>query len=331
MSKKKKRFLLLLLGTADSGKSTFSKQMTIIHTDSGFTREELIGIIPILRDNVLCSIKILITACQIWIIPFSDELQESKVEVEAATILNETIARHVTVLWNSIPIQSAYERRESLQLPGGASSCQYLFENVERFSRNDFVPNIEDMLRVKIKTTGVKETEFTVNKSDFVMIDVGGQRREREKWLPFFHDATAIIWLVALNEFDMFLEEDEEQKINRLEESLTLFSRVSRDKFLKEVPFIVFLNKADLFTEKIKTQPLSNYYSDYDDFVKKLSRPDLSDFDAGCEYMADRFDKVFKGCRLYTFVTCALNTDNCRKVFSAVNDAIIARMFADNF
>jgi len=233
----------------------------------------------------------------------------------------------VTVLWKSDPIQIAYERREYLQLPGGASSTQYYFENAERFARNDFVPTIDDMLRVKIKTTGVKETHFTVNKADFVMIDVGGQRREREKWLPFFHDATAVIWLVALNEFDMFLEE--EHKINRLDESLTLFSKVSRNDWLKEVPFILFLNKADLFEEKIKSQPLSTFYSDYNDFVKKL--PSMNDYDAGCAYMANRFERVFQGCRLYTFVTCALNTENCRKVFLAVNDAIIARMFADNF
>jgi len=191
------------------------------------------------------------------------------------------------------------------------------------------MPNIDDMLRVKIKTTSVKETKFTVSKSEFVMVDVGGQRREREKWLPFFNDATAVIWLVALNEYDMFLEE-EEQKINRLDESLTLFEKLSRSQWLKDVPFIVFLNKADLFGEKIKSLPLSAYYHDYNDFVKKLS-PSVNDMDAGCEYMANRFEKVFRGCRLYTFVTCALNTDNCRKVFSAVNDSIIAKMFDDNF
>lgn len=43
------------------------------------------------------------------------------------------------------------------------------------------------------------------------MFDVGGQRSERKKWIHCFESVTAIIFCVALSEYDMVLAEDDEQ------------------------------------------------------------------------------------------------------------------------
>ena len=37
------------------------------------------------------------------------------------------------------------------------------------------------------------------------MVDVGGQRNERKKWIHCFQDVTAIIFCVASNEFVVYL------------------------------------------------------------------------------------------------------------------------------
>lgn len=42
------------------------------------------------------------------------------------------------------------------------------------------------------------------------MLDVGGQRSERKKWIHCFEGVTAIIFCVALSEYDLVLAEDEE-------------------------------------------------------------------------------------------------------------------------
>lgn len=42
------------------------------------------------------------------------------------------------------------------------------------------------------------------------MFDVGGQRSERKKWIHCFEGVTAIIFCVALSEYDMLLAEDDE-------------------------------------------------------------------------------------------------------------------------
>ena len=42
------------------------------------------------------------------------------------------------------------------------------------------------------------------------IFDIGGQRSERKKWIQCFEGVTAIIFLVALSEYDMSLFEDQE-------------------------------------------------------------------------------------------------------------------------
>jgi hypothetical protein len=45
----------------------------------------------------------------------------------------------------------------------------------------------------------------------FRLVDVGGQRSERKKWLHCFEDVTAILFCVALSEYDLVLIEDNKQ------------------------------------------------------------------------------------------------------------------------
>jgi hypothetical protein len=42
------------------------------------------------------------------------------------------------------------------------------------------------------------------------MLDVGGQRSERKKWIHCFEGVTAIIFCVAMSEYDLVLDEDDE-------------------------------------------------------------------------------------------------------------------------
>lgn len=42
----------------------------------------------------------------------------------------------------------------------------------------------------------------------FRLIDVGGQRTERRKWIHFFEDVTAVMFVASLSSFDQIMEED---------------------------------------------------------------------------------------------------------------------------
>jgi GTPase SAR1 family protein len=92
-------------------------------------------------------------------------------------------------------------------------------------------------------------------------VDVGGQRSERKKWMFCFEDVTSVLFVVSLIEYDMKLYED--NTTNRLQESLKLFKEISGSKYFTNSTFILFLNKSDLFKQKIETSPLSDYFPDY--------------------------------------------------------------------
>lgn len=72
----------------------------------------------------------------------------------------------------------------------------------------NYVPTDQDVLRSRVKTTGITETTFVIGELTYRMFDVGGQRSERKKWIHCFENVTTIIFLVAISEYDQVLIED---------------------------------------------------------------------------------------------------------------------------
>ena len=105
------------------------------------------------------------------------------------------------------------------------------------------------------------ETAFDIEDIIFRLVDVGGMRSERRKWIHCFEDVTAIIFCVALSEYNLKLYEDNET--NRMHESLQLFKELCSTKWFQFTPFVLFLNKKDIFEEKIKRVPLTVCFPDY--------------------------------------------------------------------
>lgn len=78
-----------------------------------------------------------------------------------------------------------------------------------------------------------------------------------------FEDVRAVLFVVALSGYDMTLLED--TTVNRLEESLNLFEQIVNNRWFKEACFVLFLNKLDLFREKImsSSRHLRLFFPDY--------------------------------------------------------------------
>lgn len=84
------------------------------------------------------------------------------------------------------------------------------FESVDRIYQRCYLPDDADILRCRVKSTGITETIFHLGSLTYRMFDVGGQRSERKKWMHCFEAVTAVLFLVAISGFDQCLVEDKD-------------------------------------------------------------------------------------------------------------------------
>uniref|UniRef100_U3IAN1 Guanine nucleotide-binding protein subunit alpha n=3 Tax=Anatidae TaxID=8830 RepID=U3IAN1_ANAPP len=308
---------LLLLGTGESGKSTFIKQMRIIH-GSGYTEEDRKGFTKLVYQNIFTAMQAMIRAMDTLKIQYtSEENEESaqmirEVEVDKVTVLEIKQVEAIKNLWKDPGIQECYDRRREYQL---SDSAKYYFTDIDRIAMPSFVPTQQDILRVRVPTTGIIEYPFDLENIIFRMVDVGGQRSERRKWIHCFESVTSIIFLVALSEYDQVLAECDNE--NRMEESKALFKTIITYPWFLNSSVILFLNKKDLLEEKIMYSDLISYFPEYTgpkqdvkaarDFILKLYQDQNPDK-----------EKV-----IYSHFTCATDTENIRFVFAAVKDTIL--------
>ncbi|KAG8143917.1 hypothetical protein E2320_001060 [Naja naja] len=224
-------------------------------------------------------------------------------------------------LWSDSGLQECFNRiaRDKshifILIPPFAFLFYSYLDCLDRIGAADYQPTEQDILRTRVKTTGIVETHFTFKNLHFRLFDVGGQRSERKKWIHCFEDVTAIIFCVALSGYDQVLHEDE--TTNRMHESLKLFDSICNNKWFTDTSIILFLNKKDIFEKKIKKSSLIICFPDY-------TGP--SNFPDAVTYIQTQYESKNKSSNkeIYTHITCATDTNNIQFVFDAVTDVIIA-------
>ncbi|XP_028273368.1 guanine nucleotide-binding protein subunit alpha-14-like [Parambassis ranga] len=311
---------LLLLGTGESGKSTFIKQMRIIH-GSGYSEADRKGFVRIVFQNIITAILDLIRAMKTLQIEYFDDHNTShadrlcEVEPTQVSTLEPWQVDAIKRVWNDLGIQKCYDRRREFQL---SDSAKYYLTDMDRIAASNYVPTLQDILRVRVPTTGIIEYPFDLSKVIFRMVDVGGQRSERRKWIHCFENVTSIIFLAALSEYDQVLYESKND--NRLNESLALFKTILSYPWFQESSTILFLNKTDLLQEKITQSHLATYFPEY-------TGPQR-DAESAKKFILKMYVDRHTGRHkpLYNHYTCATDTENIRVVFKAVKDTL----FRDN-
>jgi GTPase SAR1 family protein len=127
--------------------------------------------------------------------------------------------------------------------------ARYYFESFERIMHSAYHPTNEDILRLAIRTTGASKAQVQDGKNKFQIMDIGGMRCERKKWVDRVQDADAIFFVASLTDFSQQLFEDESE--NRMRDSLSALEELAGNTAFQEVPFCVFLTKSDLFEERL--------------------------------------------------------------------------------
>uniref|UniRef100_A0A0K0E939 Guanine nucleotide-binding protein G(s) subunit alpha n=1 Tax=Strongyloides stercoralis TaxID=6248 RepID=A0A0K0E939_STRER len=326
---------LLLLGAGESGKSTIVKQMRILHIN-GFSDEEKREKVKEIRKNIRDSITVILKAMGELTPPVS--LDDPGLETSRDYILStaqdpdfdypQIFYDHVQKLWKDKGVQACFDRSNEYQL---IDCAKYFLDKVPDIRQEKYDPSEQDILRCRVMTTGIFETKFEVEKVKFHMFDVGGQRDERRKWIQCFNDVTAIIFVCASSSYNLVLWEDETQ--NRLKESLSLFKNIWNNRWLKTISVILFLNKQDLLEEKIKAgrHKLEDYFPEFINY----QLPPEAENDSSDDINVIRAKYFIRGEFLristaagdgrhhcYPHFTCAVDTENIRRVFNDCRDII---------
>jgi guanine nucleotide-binding protein subunit alpha len=330
--------------------------MKIIHQD-GYTTEELLQYRLTVVKNLIDSAQAIVLAMRKFRLEPQnienrencDKILQYRVDADPDLTLDPSIAAAVASLWEDPVTQSITERSSEFYL---MDSAPYFFENISRISAAGYVPTQDDVLRARTKTTGIAETRFSMGQLSIHLFDVGGQRSERKKWIHCFEAVTSIIFCVALSEYDQVLLEESGQ--NRMAESLVLFESVVNSSeypheqgaaiidappmkltrlilpppaslsigwFLR-TSIVLFLNKIDVFKQKIPRVPLSNFFPEYSGGA---------DVNKAAKYILWRFTQTNRArLSIFPHLTQATDTSNIRLVFAAVKETILQNALRDS-
>lgn len=197
------------------------------------------------------------------------------------------------------------------------SHKEYL-SDIPRLASVEYKPTTQDVLIARVRTTQVVMEKYRIDGIDFEMYDVGGQRSERRKWIDCFEGVTSVIFVAALSEYDQMLAEA--RRTNRMVEALELFRSVCNNRAFTNTSIMLFLNKKDVFAEKILYSDIAAQrpFCDYAGPTK--------DFDHGVLY----FIQKFKDCLIdeefndsFIHVTCATDTNNMEFVLDSTRTIIM--------
>ncbi|KAI9804524.1 MAG: G-Protein alpha subunit [Sarcosagium campestre] len=313
--KKDNEVKLLLLGAGESGKSTVLKQMKLIYA-SGFTRSEREDCRSIIFSNLNNAFKVILEAMEELDIKLENPENEqfaTLIFLERELGVKESLpAEYLPAfenLWNDGGIKQAIVKGNDF------------FSDLNRLFTKDYIPTDADVLRSRLRTTGITETIFELGTLTYRMFDVGGQRSERKKWIHCFENVNCLMFLVAISGYDQCLVEDKDAKQpqNQMQEALMLFDSIANSQWFVKSALILFLNKMDLFKEKLAGSPIPKYFPEYSG--------DSTDPQVAGKFFADKFRSLNRNPskEIYTHFTNATDTNLLKITMTSVQDMIIQR------
>lgn len=157
-------------GAGESGKSTIVKQMKIIH-ETGYSQEECEEYRRVVYSNTVQSLMVIIRAMGRLKIEFADPgktdiARQFFTHASAADegILLPEIVMLMKKLWSDAGVQQSFSRSREYQLNDSAG---YYLNSLDRIAQPNYIPTQQDVLRTRVKTTGIIETHFSCKQLHF--------------------------------------------------------------------------------------------------------------------------------------------------------------------
>ncbi|OCB89782.1 guanine nucleotide-binding protein alpha-2 subunit [Sanghuangporus baumii] len=254
---------VLLLGAGDSGKSTILKvghrlpdssrdgvsspyyvgdtyyvgdddQMRLIH-DVHFSPQEFEFYRQLVFSNITQGMKQVLEAFEDMELQLPEDMEpyaqmlEEPPDVKDGQPFPSDYYEPLKALWENSVVQKAWGRGNEAALP---DNLPYFLGHLERVFKTDYYPSEQDIIRCKARTVGITETMFKLRSHEMLMVDVGGQKSERRKWIHCFQDVTTILFLVSLSGYDQCLVEDKDA--NQMQDAMTIWDSICHSQWFRQ-------------------------------------------------------------------------------------------------
>ncbi|CAH1430064.1 unnamed protein product [Lactuca virosa] len=323
---------LMLFGLEGSGTSTIFKQVRFLYGDK-LSSEELQHLKLMIQSNTYRYLSVLLEGRERFeeedgsesvysfkpkFKHFSDWLLDIMAMGDFENYFPAATREYaplVDEIWKDPAIQETYKRRDELNfLPDVA---KYFLDQTIELSSNDYEPSEKDILYAQgvTPTNGLSCLDFSFRdhspmstsddengQSPLIRFQLLGMKlHDGCKWLDMFEDARLVIFCVALSDYDQVWahkDKDNDDVIiteNKMLANRDLFERLAKQACFADIPFVLILNKYDIFEEKIGRTPLSvcEWFSDFGAALVKTSTVSLAN--QAYYYVGIKFKEVYAG------------------------------------
>lgn len=240
-------YRILMIGTSETGKSTFCKQLRHIYGPKYDSSQKEIFKAQI-KSNIINDMKLILETI-ITRYDFAKIVDSFSKILRKMDKQNNKLNAKVACLIDDIYDDPLFQvTLEELSLTTLGQYSGYFIRNNHKFVKSDYKPTTKEILYHRVNTQGVMSHVIRVNdKFNIEFVDIGGKKSQRQEWYKYYKSADFIIYFASLSSFeDISVREKIDSDVS---DSLSLFSCLSFNE-LELVPALLLLTKKDLFEEK---------------------------------------------------------------------------------
>ncbi|KAL0491268.1 guanine nucleotide-binding protein alpha-16 subunit [Acrasis kona] len=253
---------ILLLGTGDAGKSSLYKILRKHASEEASVKNEFYT--GIIKQSIILWMLEVCDAAKRLNTPMKDQeavhrlMNERRQLVDLRRGWDEQCKKDIVDLFESETFKTLYARSNEFQFP---ESLRYFVYNLDRICASDYEPTFADLMRTKVKTTGIVTSNVYVEGREVVLMDTGGQVNERRKWHNCFETNVTVVYVASLTAYSLEMYED--YRTNRFFDCLNCFKSCVNDPRLKGCRFVLVLNKKDLLPKALRQKPFKDVVPSY--------------------------------------------------------------------